>query len=216
MGEEPLLPGYRKSQTFYCLNCPEAPKPTSSSPAGRSTSLTLLKPRPRAHGPACSEGPHGSWGGGGVPHGQPCSCVEPGEAGWVLSHVARRDSKKDQILGHIGHPRSPILVMQAGRGWAVSGKVGMTSLLILSPKSPASPSQGARLRPWAWPPVNTTVLWTRSSCSWAPPSCSGPWDSVVCNDSPSEKGVAQRAQGTQPTSQPGQVTLYFSPQLITM
>lgn len=153
MGEEPLLPGYRKSQTFYCLNCPEAPKPTSSSPAGRSTSLTLLKPRPRAHGPACSEGPHGSWGGGGVPHGQPCSCVEPGEAGWVLSHVARRDSKKDQILGHIGHPRSPILVMQAGRGWAVSGKVGMTSLLILSPKSPASPSQGARLRPWAWPPL---------------------------------------------------------------
>lgn len=118
VGEGPLLPGYRQSQTYW-LSCPEAPKPSSSLPAGGSTSLSLTllrKPRPRAHGPACSEGLHGSWGGGGLPHGLPCSCVELGEAGWVLSHIARQDSKKDQILGHIGHPRSPISG-DAGRPW---------------------------------------------------------------------------------------------------
>lgn len=130
-----------------------------------------------------------------MPHGLPCSCVEPGEAGWVLSHVARRESKKDQILGHVGHPRPPILVMQAGPGWAVLGEVGMASLLILSPKSPASPS------PYCG----------RGAAAAAPLLAALALGSVACNDSPSEEGLAQRAQGTQPVSQPGQVTLHFSP-----
>lgn len=150
-------------------------------------------------------------GGGGVPHGLPCSCVEPGEAGWVLSHVARRESKKDQILGHVGHPRPPILVMQAGPGWAVLGEVGMASLLILSPKSPASPSQGARLRPGAWPPLVILLYCGRGAAAAAPLLAALALGSVACNDSPSEEGLAQRAQGTQPVSQPGQVTLHFSP-----
>lgn len=150
-------------------------------------------------------------GGGGVPHGLPCSCVEPGEAGWVLSHVARRESKKDQILGHVGHPRPPILVMQAGPGWAVLGEVGMASLLILSPKSPAFPSQGARLRPGAWPPLVILLYCGRGAAAAAPLLAALALGSVACNDSPSEEGLAQRAQGTQPVSQPGQVTLHFSP-----
>lgn len=56
----------------HWVSCREAPKPTSSSPAGWSTPLMAVeetkaqKPQdraePRAHGPACSEGPNGLLG----------------------------------------------------------------------------------------------------------------------------------------------------------
>lgn len=87
----------------------------------------------------------------------------------------------------------------------------MTSLLILS-QEPCISLPGGQAEAMGMATTgNTAVLWTGSSCSWAPPGCSGPWDSVASNDSPSEKGVAQRAQGTQPIAQSGQVTLHFSP-----
>lgn len=211
MGEGPLLPGYRRSQTYW-LSCPEARKPTSSSPAGGSTSLSLTvlrKPRPRAHGPAGSEGPYGSWRGWGAPWPTLQLCRAGG--GWVGAESCSQARVKKGSDSWARWPPTAPHSGDAGRPWlAVLGEVGMASLLILSPKSPASPSQGARLRPWAWPPLVILPYCGRGAAAAAPLLAALALGSVACNDSPSEEGMAQRAQGTQPVSQPGQVTLHFS------
>ena len=115
------------------LGCPEAPKPTSSSPVGGSTLLFLTsveenkaqKPEgrtePKAHGHACSEEPHGLQGRqpshpqprmGGV---APGTILQPYRYGWgrgvgAESWILQGLTKGLGSWASISHPWPPTLV----------------------------------------------------------------------------------------------------------
>lgn len=108
----PLLPGYRHSQTFYWMGCPEAPKRTSPSLAGGSISLFLKAvEETKAQKPqspwSCllgREPPHPNLGWGWGALGPILQLCRAGGGGVGAESCSQRDTKEDQVPRHTGHP----------------------------------------------------------------------------------------------------------------